>query len=157
MPNADKANAGAWTNQVGSACNAPAAGHTCSSAIDEDIDGPNDSDFIQSDPAPKASETVELQLSNAPAALQKLIAVQVRTRAPKASAGRPAQVRVDLLKADNTLVGTAVEHTLGNTTQNFSYTISGLSLSASDVNGLFIRVIPKNSGPGADAAVRICN
>src|SRR5947199_214965 len=51
-------------------------------------------------------------------------------------------VKVEVRKADNTLVGSPTTVTLTQGATNYSYTVPSLALSATDVNGLYIQIVP---------------
>src|SRR5207245_11347676 len=72
VPNADKANAGAWQNNLSVACSTGSVATTCSSTIDEDIDSPIDSNFVQSVNNPNTSQTIQFELSDYPGSLLTL-------------------------------------------------------------------------------------
>ncbi len=153
VPNADRANAGGWTNDSSTLCAADSVSTTCSSRIDEDIDTADDADFIQSARNP-SNAAVDFELSDAPNNLQTLTDVDVRFRASKAG-GRTAAVSVELRKSDGTLLGSPTTEVLSATETEFSYSISGLSLTAADVDGLFVRVIGNVSGGGSPTTVLV--
>ncbi|TMG06728.1 MAG: hypothetical protein E6I02_07545, partial [Chloroflexi bacterium] len=142
VPNADKANAGAWQNNLSVACSTGSVATTCSSTIDEDIDSPIDTDFIQSVNNPSTSQTVQFQLTDSPGDLVTLTALTVRFRASKNNDNKVVTVKVEVRKADNTLVGSPTTVTLTQGATNYSYTVPSLALSATDVNGLYIQIVP---------------
>lgn len=104
VPNADKANAGGWTDQAGISCGADSIVTVCSITIDEDIDSPNDVDYIQSVPNPGTSSTVQFQLTDSPGDLVTLTDLTVRFRAAKTGV-RTETLNVQLFKSDDTQVG----------------------------------------------------
>ncbi|TMG04303.1 MAG: hypothetical protein E6I09_06465, partial [Chloroflexi bacterium] len=142
VPNADKANAGAWQNNLSAACSTGSVATTCSSTIDEDIDSPIDSDFVQSVNNPDTSQTVQFELSDSPGDLLTLTDLTVRFRASKNNNNRVLTVNVEIHKSDNSLIGSPTPVTLTTTATNYSYTVSSLSLSTTDVNGLYIQIVP---------------
>lgn len=153
LPNADKANPGGWTNNSGSTCAADSVSTICSSRIDEDIATPDDSSYIES-PSNASGASVDFELTDAPPELQELEQLRVRFRASKAG-GKTATVQVEVRKSDGTLLGSPTAEFLSATALSRSYDISGLSLTAADVDGLFVRVVGNVSGGGSPTTVRV--
>ncbi len=77
VPNADKTNAGSWTNEVANTCFDSAS---CYQSLDEGIASANDADFISSVTDPM-NRIVEFELEDAPADLDTLTDITVRFRA----------------------------------------------------------------------------
>ncbi len=148
FPNADKANTGSWTNEVPTSCGTTAT--TCSDSIDEDIVTPDDADYIES-PTNASAATVDFELTDAPVDLDTLTDLEVSFRASKDGVNA-ATVEVEVHKSDTTLLGSPTTETLTATETDFSYTITGLSLTPSEVDGLFVRVI---GDAGTDTTVRV--
>jgi hypothetical protein len=146
VPNADKVNAGGWTNHANAACGTDSIATTCSATIDEDIDSPVDTDFVQSGNNPNALQTVQFHLSDAPGDLATLTDLTVRFRASKNNNNRVMTLSVEIRKSDNTLIGSPIPVTLTTTATTNSYAVSSLSLSASEVNGLYVQFRPKYRG-----------
>ncbi len=153
LPNADKANPGGWTNNSGSTCGADSVSTICSSRIDEDIATPDDSSYIES-PSNPSGASVDFELTDAPPDLQELEQLRVRFRASK-TGGKTATVQVEVLKSDGTLLGSPTAEFLSATVFSRFYNISGLSLTAADVDGLFVRVVGNVSGGGSPTTVRV--
>ncbi len=152
VPNADKANPGGWKNESNSTCGSGSTTTTCSASIDESIGSPSDSDFIQKMNA--SNSTVDFELTDAPADLVSVGELDVSFRASKGG-GKTATVSVEVRKADGTVLGAPTTETLSSTPTNFSYSITGLSLTAADVNGLFVRVVGNVSGTGSSTTVNV--
>jgi subtilisin-like proprotein convertase family protein/outer membrane biosynthesis protein TonB len=148
VPNADKTNTGDWKNQGDNTCGV----FTCYDALDEDIDSASDSDFIYSVPDP-LDRRVEFELENAPADLATVTGITVRFRAFKQGA-KDVSALVEVLSSPEIPLGLATPQTLSEAGTNYSYSISGLSLSAQDVGGLFVRVTA-NTAPGAGSPTTV--
>ena len=143
FPSTDKANAGLYTNNASVLCNGTPVS-TCSSRIDEDIDVPNDADYVQSTVTP-LSTTVEYTLDNAPADLGLLSAVSVRYRAYRTGT-QTNTIKVEVLNSSNVVIGAAPATTLTGTATSYSYLITGLTLIQSEVDGLYVRVTSDTTG-----------
>jgi hypothetical protein len=142
VPNADKTNTGDWKNQDSNTCGVVA----CNEALDEDIDSAIDSDFIYSVPDP-VDRSVEFELENAPADLATVTGITVRFRAFK-QGPKDVSALVEVFNFPDFPLGLATPQTLDEVPTTYSYSMSGIALSAQDVDGLFVRVTA-NTAPGA--------
>jgi hypothetical protein len=156
VPNADKNNTTGSGNDWNSgasgnpACGTDSIATTCSSQIDEDIDSPTP-DFIFNDSP--SSQFVEFQLTDAPSDLVTLTSINARLRADVLGP-RTVTLKLDVFKADGTLLGTAT-FTLSTTAADYSLTVNSLSLGKSDVNGLYIRLTSDQTGGGGTTRGRV--
>ena len=151
LPQTDKTNPGVWTNDSGTTCNGtPVA--TCAGRIDEDIDSPNDADYAQSPNDPILAVT-ETTLADAPDDLSTLSAIAVRYRAYKTGT-KAATVTVAVVDGStNTVIGSPTVQTLSGSATAYSYTLTGLSLTQSQVDGLYLRLTANTTGAGTATRV----
>ncbi len=144
VPSADRSNPGGWTNNSSSSC--LSSGTTCSSTIDEDITTPDDGDFIV-DPANSQNKNVYFDLSQAPSDTGTASQLVVRYRAAKTTS-QSGSVLVEVLNSSNQVIGFPSSQTLTTTMTTYSYTLSGLSLTQAQVNGLYLHIRGDTTGVG---------
>lgn len=130
-------------------------------AIDEDIDAPVDvaclsgtrpDDYIYW-PAANLETGTEYELSAAPAGLTSASAIDVRLRGMKTGT-RTIFFNVYVHLADGTQIGTATSWSASTSWQDFSYSLTGLNLTATDVDGLYAEIKTSSAG-GGSSDVRI--
>jgi hypothetical protein len=120
-----------------------AASTTCSVLIDEDIDTPNDSDFIRQDNG--AGKLVRFELTNVPDCFVQSTVLTLRARALNLSG--PENLTVSLFKANGTLVA-SFTMTPGSSASTGGTGALALVLSEADVNGLYVQVQETSAGGG---------
>lgn len=158
FPNGDKNNGTAGGNEwLSSATDNPACGigtgAVCSTQIDEDIDFPT-SDHVFNGNA--SEQSVEFELTNALDNLQTLTAVDVRFRASVLESNKDCELGVELFKADGTLLGSLTRlFTDDQAIENDSFTVSGLSLTKSEVDALYVTLTNVASTPPAGGTCQV--
>ena len=161
VPDTDRSNStGDWTNEAPSACDSGSSTSVCAASIDEDLDTPDDANYITSDSTPKTNEFVEFDLADAPADLVTLSDISVRVRAARVTApSKLSQIAVEVSLANGSIVGSPPWLDIPATTAgtDLSYAISGLNLTAAQVDGLTINVYARNHGPAGppNSGVRV--
>ena len=143
VPNGDNSNdSNGWEISDGANTDCGSSGTLCSSRIDEDIDSPNDatSDSIRTESTSPNNDDVVFNVSDAPGNLAVVTGMTVRYRAYTDDTSNTTTVLVSVLNGGSTL-GSPSATTLNNTSaQEFSYNLSGLSLSQAQVNALTVEV-----------------
>ncbi|MFQ5472802.1 MAG: hypothetical protein ACE5FA_07960, partial [Dehalococcoidia bacterium] len=153
VPNGDGFNEDGWQADDSTLCGG--AGTVCSSRVDDDVDAPNDADFIRSVFNPQDAD-MSLRLTDAPANLGIITEIEVRFRAYKEGPGAAAALvglfeAIDLVPTG--LIGTPTPFVLTDSVTEYSYTISGINLLPTQVNSMLAWVRADISGAGPDTRV----
>lgn len=129
--------------------------------VNEDIDQPLSTSCqawvsngeVMSSGTDVAAPTVDFSLTNA-YPMSMAYSLRVRVRAHRTGT-RTATLVARVRKADDTLLGTPVTWTLDGTFRTYEYTISSLSLSQADVDGLHLELLGSVGGSGDPTSIRV--
>jgi len=154
VPESDIANPGGWQADDGTTCGG--GGNVCASRVDEDIDSPNDSDYIR---APLGADNADILFHISDPAPGIVTEIEVRFRAYKdGPAGATGLVAI-VNDTFTGLIGTPIFAPLTTTPTDYSYTISGLFLQPGEITGAigWVRGDVTNPAPTTNVVVSAIN
>ena len=155
VPVSDLANVDAWTAEDGTPCGN--AGTVCSSRLDEDIDTPDDTDYVRS---PYAIDNADIlfQLTDAPSNLGYLTDLTIRFRAWKEGTGGATGL-VMALEGNLGPIGIPLFAALTNTPTEYTYDVNDAVFLDNEVDGFigWIRGDVTNPAPDTRVVVSAIN
>lgn len=158
VPDTARAANGVWGHNVAPGCARSTTSSTEPLAIDEIRSVASEaactataSEELVSTISDPTAGSDEYELTNAPSDLQTLTDMTVHARLRKTNS-RTMTVTAQVRLADGTAVGTATSHAVDTTWVNYSYSLTGLSLTKTQVDGMFLELAQSVSGGGPATA-----
>ncbi len=146
VPTSDRSNdSTGWEITDGANTDCGSSGTLCSSRIDEDVvSGSPDSNSIRTESSNPTNDEATFEVTDFPGATEQIAGIRVSYRAREASSSSSPFVRVEVVDG-STVLGSPPNQSLSTSLTTYTYDITGLNLTETAGNGLFVRIIGNGS------------